>query len=187
MSLVFIASATASSSATLEFTSGIDSTFNEYQFYFVNMHPQTSADSFTFQVNAATGGNTSGFDQVITSTAFEAFHRENDSGTPNIGYLAGYDQAQTQLYQILSPELSDDTDSGTSGILTLYAPSSPTYVKHFVARLQAMAPGGGANPATSVENYTAGYINAEEAIDEISFKMSSGNIDAGTIYMYGVG
>ena len=32
----------------------------------------------------------------------------------------------------------------------------------------------------------AGYINTTAAITQISFKMESGNIDAGTIKMFGV-
>ena len=39
--LIFISKQTASSSATISFTSGIDSTYKEYIFYFVNIHPQT--------------------------------------------------------------------------------------------------------------------------------------------------
>jgi hypothetical protein len=179
-----ISTHTASSSSSLDITSGITSTYDVYEFVFTNMHPATTDDTFGFQVNAATGSNTSGFNQYITSTAFEAYHREDNSGTPNIGYLTGSDQAQTQLYQILTVGVSADTDSGASGVLTLYAPSSTTYVKHFIARSQAMAEAN--DPGTSVENDIAGYINAEEAMDEISFKFSSGNIDAGVIKMYGI-
>jgi hypothetical protein len=34
--------------------------------------------------------------------------------------------------------------------------------------------------------YTAGYGNTTSAINAIDFKMSSGNIDAGTIQMFGI-
>jgi hypothetical protein len=33
---------------------------------------------------------------------------------------------------------------------------------------------------------SAGYFNTTSAIDEIQFKMSSGNIDSGVIKLYGV-
>ena len=42
--MVFISSATASSSASIEFTSGIDSTYKEYKFFFINMHPASDRD-----------------------------------------------------------------------------------------------------------------------------------------------
>jgi hypothetical protein len=34
---------------------------------------------------------------------------------------------------------------------------------------------------------TAGYANTTSAIDGIQFSMSSGNIDSGTIKLYGIG
>jgi len=37
-----------------------------------------------------------------------------------------------------------------------------------------------------VNHYTAGYFNTTSAIDEISFKMASGNIDSGTFKLYGI-
>ena len=177
MGLVYIASATASSSATLSFTTGIDATYNEYQFHFANMHPATTNQTFDFQVNAA---GASGFNETITSSAFQSWHTENNSGAA-LGYHAAIDQAQGTAYQILTTDVYNDNDLGASGILTLYAPSSTTYVKHFTARVQA------ASSVGSVEKYIGGYINVTAAIDEISFKFASGNIDAGEIHMYGVG
>ena len=177
MGLTLIASSTASSSATLSFTSGIDSTYNEYEFHYVNMHPATDSQDFYFQVNAS---GQSGFNETMTTTVFRAYHAENDSATSLAYYDA--DQAQGTAYQMLASATGNDADQACSGVLTLYAPSSTTYVKHFVARANA------ANPNQfTVENHTAGYINVTAAIDEISFKYGSGNIDAGSIYMYGVG
>ncbi len=42
---------------------------------------------------------------------------------------------------------------------------------------------GGTGP---FEVYYSGYCNTTTAIDGVQFAMSSGNIDAGTIKMYGV-
>jgi len=180
MALVFIASATASSSATLSFTSGIDNTYNEYQLQFVNMHPaSTSAgEGFMFQVNADGG---SGFNETITSTVFRAYHTEDDA-TADLAYGTSQDQGQGTGYQKLTDYTSSQNDGSVSGILTLYAPSSATYVKHFTAVTQNMH--GNAGSSTW---HVAGYINTTTAIDEISFKFDSDNIAAGTIYMYGVG
>tara|TARA_R110002020_G_scaffold210286_2_gene416315 strand:+ start:166 stop:720 length:555 start_codon:yes stop_codon:yes gene_type:complete len=183
MGLTFIASATASSSATLSFTSGIDSTYNEYQFYFVNMHPASEDGEnrvFMFQVNASddTGG---GFDtSVITSTYFDAYQNEAGSST-SLGYRTAQDQAQGTAYQPLMYGAGADNDQSCSGVLTLYAPASTTYVKHFTAVVNG----------TYLSDYSmnariAGYINQPLAIPEISFKFNGSNIDAGTIYMYGV-
>jgi hypothetical protein len=164
----------------VDVTSGIDGTYPVYEFHFVNMHPQTDADQFQFQANAATGSNTSGFNQFITSTAFLARHNEAGNYT-TLTYDAGADQGQTQLYQSLTTGTGYDNDQSCSGMLTLYAPSSTTYVKHFMSTMDVT------NEGDYVDNcFRAGYINAEEAIDEISFKFSSGDIDVGTIKMFGV-
>ena len=179
MGLVYIASATASASATLEFTSGIDNTYNEYQFHFANMHPATDNVNFSFQVNATDGADYN--DSAITSTFFAAYHRENGDGG-YVPYEADFDQAQGTAYQVLANYVGNDNDQLCSGVLTLYDPSSTTYVKHFVSRLNGVTAGD-----YSRDNYAAGYINDTTAIDNISFKFSSGNIDAGTIHMYGVG
>ena len=179
MGLTYIASVTASASATVEFTTGIDSTYNEYQFHMVNIHPATDSTAFGFQFNA---DGLTGFDEVITSTMFKAEHNEGDSGT-GLGYHTPSDQAQTQLYQRMSYDMEIDNDEAFSGVLTLYAPSSTTYVKHFVAKSNYIHNSG----KYSQNTFVAGYINTTSAIDEISFKMESGNIDAGSIHMYGVG
>jgi hypothetical protein len=183
MALVYIASVTASSSTTVAFTSGIDATYNEYQFHFVNMHPQTLEVNFGFQVNAE---GASGFDEAIISTFFRAYHDEADSYT-DLGYNTTHDQATTDgngTYQVLNYALDqDDNDESACGLLTLYAPSSTTYVKHFTSRTNASHH----NTEYSLDAHAAGYINTTAAIDEISFKMSSGNIDSGEIHMYGVG
>ena len=178
MGLTYISTATASSSASLDITSGIDSTYNEYQFHFVNMNIATDADEFSFQVNA---DGASGFNETMTTTLFTAYHAENDAYA-HLGYNTSSDQAQGTGYQTLSRNTANNADAGVNGILTLYAPSSTTYVKHFVCRVVYMH-----EHDDAWDVYTAGYINTTSAIDEISFKAMAGNIDSGEIHMYGVG
>ena len=181
MALTLISTHIASASATLDITSGIDSTYDSYEFHFVNMHPASNDVEFGFQANTA---GASGFNETITSTFFEAYLRE-DNGNSALTYRDTMDQVQGTAYQPLTRDTSNLNDSSVSGSLTLYAPSSTTYVTHFTSRTHEMQkPAGYA--AYSRESYAAGYINVTAAIDEISFKMSSGNIDAGTIKMFGV-
>jgi hypothetical protein len=177
MALTLISTHTASADSSIDITSGIDSTYDSYEFHFVNMHPATDNVSFHFQVNATDGA---GFnDSLITSTAFRGVQRENDTSGA-LGYY-DIDQAQGSAYQLLTSSVGADSDQQCSGVLTLYAPSSTTYVKHFMATTHS------ANPDDFTQNiYAAGYINDTTAIDEISFKFTSGNIDAGTIKMFGV-
>lgn len=177
MAKTLIATQTASSSSSLSFTSGIDSTYNVYEFHFINMHPATDNQGITFQVNAV--GQT-GFNETITSSFFRAKHNENDAAT-GLDYVADYDQAQGTSYQRLCNDVGNDNDQSTSGIFTLYAPSSTTYVKHLTARFSETHASD-----IHMDNFVAGYINTTSAIDEIDFKFASGNIDAGKIHMYGV-
>ena len=180
MGLTYISTGTASGSpATISFTSGIDDTYNEYQFHMVNIHAGTDEDIFGFQFNA---DGASGFNETITSTFFRAENAES-GGSPNVAYSTYHDQAQGTAYQHLAYTMQTANDEAYSGVLTLYAPSGTTYVKHFVSNGNYVHHSG----KYSQNTFVAGYVNTTSAIDEISFAMASGNIDAGTIHMYGVG
>ena len=174
--MVFISSQTAAASSSIEFTSGIDSTYDEYVFYFVNINVSANADNFTFQVNAS--GQT-GFDETMTTTSFRAYHGE-DGSTGVLDYDASQDQAQGTSYQTLSQSLSNAADACCSGELHLFAPSNTTYIKHFQSRFNGIH-----DSNLSMEDFIAGYINTTSAITQISFKPESGTFD-GTIYMYGI-
>tara|TARA_B100000424_G_scaffold154943_1_gene118434 strand:- start:831 stop:1433 length:603 start_codon:yes stop_codon:yes gene_type:complete len=172
-----ISSQTASSSANISFTSGIDSTYKEYIFTFIDIHPATDSVYFSFQGNAAGG---SGFNETITSTFFVAQNSESASGG-EIGYSSGRHQAQGTAIQNISDTIGNDSDQTLSGSLHLFNPSNTTFVKNFMAKTQIAHPSD-----FSMNCFTAGYFNTTSAIDEIQFSMSSGNIDAGTIKLYGV-
>jgi len=179
----FIKKLTASSSATLSFVDGsadvvLDSTYAEYIFYFVDIHPSANGEYFQWQANAAAG---SGYNETITSTSFAAVHYENDSAA-SVAYQTGDDQAQGTSYQTITEGLGGTgNDESVSGYLYLFAPSSTTFVKHFMSRTSSYRHSDASN-----DMYNAGYINTTSAIDDIQFKMSSGNIDSGKIKMFGI-
>ena len=175
--LVLLATETASSSATISFTSDIDSTYKEYIFKFIDLHPETDQKNFTFQ--ADTGTNTS-YNQTITSSFFYAYHNEGDTNAV-LEYFAGADQGQGTGFQLLSEATGNANDECVCGTLHLFDPSNTTFVKHFIARTQA-AEGTG----HSGDSFVAGYFNTTTAITRVRFKFVSGDIDSGTIKMYGV-
>jgi hypothetical protein len=177
--VVLLSSQTASDSATIDFTSGITSTYGEYIFRFYNINPATDEQNFTFQANAA---GASGFNETITSTVFHAGHKEDDSYT-NLSYLTAEDQAQGTAYQMISRDIGNSGDESGAGELHLFNPSSTTYTKHWYSMANGV--NAGLDPHYSSANYCGGYINTTTAIDEISFKMESGNFD-GKIKMWGV-
>ena len=176
--MTLLSTQTASSSATIDFTSGIDSTYDEYVFKFYNIHPQTDDKHFTFQANASGG---SGFNETITSTHFRAYQLDNGSGTGALSYRTANDQAQGTGYQRLTEEQGNANSESCSGTLHLFSPSSTVFVKHFIARSFSCMLDSGPRDV-----FVAGYINTTSAIDEISFAFTSGDIDAGTIKLYGV-
>ena len=178
--MTLIKSQTASSSATISFVDGtsdvvLDSTYPIYLFKIINAHPGTDDVAFQFQANAAGG---SGFNETMTTTTFKSYHNEGDSLNV-LSYVAAGDQAQGTSYQGIS-SVENDNQESCSGELWLFNPSSTTYVKHFMARFQDI------HSAVSMDTYTAGYFNTTSAIDEISFKCASGNIDSGTFKLYGI-
>ena len=174
--LVKLSASTASSSATISFTSGIDSTYKEYLFLFNSIHPATDSANVQFQ-GSINGGSAYGVN--ITSSYFQA--QANASETA-LEYDGGQDIAQGTGFQtILGKEVGNGNDESASGMLRLFDPSNTTFVKHFLAIGNCQD-----TEAMSREGFTGGYFNTTSAINAVQFKMSSGNMDAGTITMYGV-
>jgi hypothetical protein len=175
--LTLISTQTASASATISFTTGLDSTYDEYIFKFIDIHPAT--DDVQFQFNMSTDGG-SNYNVTKTTSAFRVRHDEADTATA-LEYRTSEDLAQSTGFQPLTTGQGNDADQNSSGTLTLFNPSSTTYVKHFISRLNEYHEGN-----VSIELYTAGYGNTTSAVNAIQFKFSSGNIDDGVIKLYGV-
>ena len=180
-SMVLIKTLTASSSATVSFVHGssdvvLDSTYPIYLFKFFDIHPQT--DGVRFTVGFRDGS--SNYDATKTSTYFEARHNEGDTAT-NLAYESGEDLANGTGFQPVQRNLSNDNDHGTTGEMFLFNPASTTFAKHFLIRAS-----GHHQSDYELDTHVAGYINVTAAIDAVQFKMDNGNVDAGTIKLYGI-
>tara|TARA_R100001440_G_scaffold1394_2_gene4635 strand:+ start:82 stop:657 length:576 start_codon:yes stop_codon:yes gene_type:complete len=176
-SLVLISEQTASSSSTISFTSGIDSTYKEYIFKFIDIHPSVNQAAFQFNMSADSGSN---YNVTKTSSMFRAYHNEAGNDTA-LAYHPQQDLAQGTGFQTIGYGIGTDNDQSLSGELYLFEPSSTTFVKHFIATCNLYEAGD-----YSQKQHLGGYGNTTSAVDAIQFKMDSGNIDAGTIKMYGV-
>ena len=175
-SMVLLNTNTISSGvSSSSFTSNINSTYDTYIFKFINIHPATNASGFQFNASADGGSN---FNTTLTNTYFLARHQEDGSST-SLAYSADDDQAQGTSFQRLNESTGSDNDQSVSGHMHLFEPSSTVFVKHYISRTVSIF-----DRATDV--FGAGYFNTTSAITGIQFKMSSGNIDSGTITMYGV-
>ena len=185
-SLVFIKKLTASGSANLTFhngTSGVvlDNTYKEYLFTFKNIHPSSNTTDFTFQANAV---GESGFNETITSVFINAYNNEADTARAGPRFLDsdGRSQANETVFNLLSvSEMGNDNDQCLGGYIHLFNPSSTTFVKHFMVNINQTV-----RDDYTFHNYASGYFNTTAAIDEIQFKMASGNIDLGDICLYGI-
>ena len=186
--MTLIKTITASSSSTVSFVHGsssvvLDNTYPIYLIKVINAHRSSTGNeqTFTFNLSADTGAN---YNVAKTTTLFDAYEREND-GSKGFNYIASQDLAQGTGFQNLTPEveLGQDDDASSSGELFLFNPSSTTYVKHFMWTGNHMSY---YSTPWSINSYVAGYGNTTSAVDAIQFKMTSGNIDAGTFKLYGI-
>ena len=182
-SMVHIKTLTASGSSTLSFVHGasdvvLDGTYPIYQFKFIDIHPSETGElNFLFNLSSDSGSN---YNVTKTTTVFKAQHGE-DGNNANMEYVASKDLAQGTGFQALSMDLGYGNDESLSGCLTLFNPSSTTFVKHFIARTTHYM-----YSSRAVDFYGAGYGNTTSAVDAVQFKINSGNIDAGDICLYGI-
>ena len=182
-SLIHIKTLTASSDATLSFVNGaasvvFDNTYPIYLFKFINIHPETDAADFQFQVD--TGTNTS-YNQTITSCGLVSEHLEDDSATTLSTHTGSAVLHQETGFQDLGRNPGgDNADDCLSGYLYIYDPSNATFVKHFTAIINETG------SETSSNRFISGYINTTTALTRVQFKMDSGDIEAGTIKLYGL-
>jgi len=174
--VVLLSTQTASDSASLDFTSGIDSTYGEYIFKFYNINPATDLQEWSFQGSIDGGSN---YNVAMTSTSFRASHSEADDYT-DLSYQTGMDQAQGTAFNLLAADIGGGGDESGAGELYLFNPSNTTYVKHWYCTMVYL---NGYDLA--LQQFSAGYFNTTDNIDAIQFKFASGNFD-GTIKMWGV-
>tara|TARA_R100000995_G_C3425538_1_gene96014 strand:- start:83 stop:712 length:630 start_codon:yes stop_codon:yes gene_type:complete len=179
--LQHIKTLTADGSGTsLTFVNGtsdvvLDSTYPIYKFEFINIHPATN--DVELKVNFRDGG--SNYDATKTTTAFRAYHKEDGSAS-GLAYVTGNDLAQSTAAQQIG-QSGNDNDQCISGKLFLFNPSSTTFVKHFLVESNYTDHGD-----ESYHRFYSGYCNVTAAIDGVEFSISSGNMDAGQIKLYGI-
>jgi hypothetical protein len=181
-SLTHIKTLTASGDSTLSFVDGssdvvLDSTYPIYLFKCISIHPSANGGNPSFQASTNAG---SSYGVTMTTTAFEAYHDEADSTTA-LAYSTSQDLAQSTSFQKLTAGVGNDNDQSASGTLMLFNPSSTTFVKHFISDFHEAY-----HADYATHSLYAGYFNTTSAIDAIQFKMHSGDMDAGTIKLYGL-
>ena len=184
--LVLLSTQTASNSSSVSFTTGIDSTYDLYEFHFINVAPTVDENVFEFNGSTDSGSN---YNVTKTSTFFQAFHTEDDAST-SFGYSTDLDLAQSTNFQKLTSSNGNGSDDNLCGTLQIFNPSNTTYVKHFISNINHTYRVGS---PLSLNAYCAGYFNTTSAINAFRFRFveavgsgaGNGNVN-GTIKLYGV-
>jgi len=182
--LTFISKQTASSSSTINFTTGIDSTYKEYIFYFNNLHPNSNSEP-DILINFSSDGG-SNYNVTKTTTSFYARHAENDD-FKSLAYDTSQDLAQSTSGQYIGFNMEGaDADGSLSGYLHLFNPSDDTFVTHFIANVSYMH-----DYPASWNQMFAGYCNTNSPINAVRFtgehsEGQASTIDSGDISLYGL-
>ena len=150
---------------------------DQIQFDFINIHPSEDDRQLQFNMSVDTGSN---YNVAKTTTYFLAQHSENND-TAQVAYNGTHDLAQGTGFQTLALAQGNANDEGVSGSLTLFNPSSTTFVKHFTSVTNNVA-----YVDRSFNNTSAGYGNTTSAVDAIQFKFSGGSIGSGIFKLYGI-
>ena len=180
--MTLIKTITASSDATISFVHGssdvvLDDTYPIYLFKFINIHPDTHDVLFQFNLSADSGSN---YNVTKTTTLWYAQHSE-DGGTTSLSYYANKDVAQSTGVATFSLHPGAENDESCSGEFFIFAPSSTTFVKHFVSTMNTYY-----HNDRSIQTFMAGYGNTTSAVNGVRFLMESGNIQSGTFKLYGI-
>jgi len=178
--MIFISKATASSSASLEITSGIDSTYNQYKIVLNKVIAQTSAAllQMQFSTNGSTYAEIVGsaiyssrnYTGVVSALAAETGQSRDATGsTPNTG-----------MNDIGYWSSSDSADS-LSGWIDLYNRANTSLNK--LAYSSMVNFNNSLGPAQMVAPMV---INQTSAITALKFSYTSGNIVSGDFILYGI-
>jgi hypothetical protein len=174
-SLVLIQRQTPSSVATCDFTTGIDSTYDEYLFTLNNVVPANEASGLVVRVSEDSGSTwKSGASDYSWAT-----NGTNDSG----GSASTGTASDTSMYLAASGVSNTASEGGYNGEMRIFNPSGSTAKKVITAL-------GGYYRTTStillVNAMSGRYKGSSNAVNGIRFLFASGNITSGTIALYGV-
>lgn len=146
--------------ASYDFTTGIDSTYRNYLFIFNRIIPSSGTPNFLMRISRSgvSGFDSGGSDYLIISSTFNGTTATHASTTSDAAVLMTSNTSK--IYgQLMYHDLAQAVD-GASFESRLYTEQ----LRHTT---------------------TIGFRNTSTAIDAVQFLYASGNIDSGTIYMYG--
>ena len=172
--LIFISSVTASNAASVAFTSGIDTTYDEYIIKAINVH--SANDSVSMRFTLSTDGGSS----YITGSSYDwRCDGANDGGTDETAGAAGGAYIQVHGSGALGNAAAEAMDFEVS----IMAPSATTNWTKTYSKCIHTEPAGGQSLS---QTYGGGQIKTLTAINAIKFAFSAGDISSGGFYLYGI-
>jgi hypothetical protein len=172
--LVFLSAQTASASATVDFTTGISATYDEYEIHFDAVVPASANANILARVTTNAGstwestnyrGTELGWSGTVTALA----------GAPTDAIYV------TVRHTALAGISTTAADGGASGIVR-FRPNNSSGKKN----TEILASYIGNTPAM-VQSFCSGQWNgANTVLNGIRFLMNTGNIASGTFRLYGV-
>jgi hypothetical protein len=167
---------TASSSATLDITTGFSSAYESYTFDLINIIPETDDVGLYMRVYVAGVAQSGVADYGWTS--------HGNAGGSNIDLADASDSEIEIVPAVLAGgnAIGNGANEGLNGTVKLWAPSGTVVNKRFTFDVSFAAAGG----ENSGLNGSGAYIGSTAAITGVQFLMESGDIASGTIRMYGV-
>tara|TARA_R110000824_G_scaffold343602_1_gene530226 strand:- start:70 stop:690 length:621 start_codon:yes stop_codon:yes gene_type:complete len=154
-----------------------DSTYSTYVFKIINIHP--SSDNVRCGYNFTTDG--SNFNVTKTTTFFNTYNFESGAGNA-LEYQPSQDLASGTGLASFAPAVGNGNDESASAELTVFSPSSTTFVKHFMSRCMGVE-----SRDIAQDNLVAGYANTTSALTGVRFQFFSGDIGSAVIKLYGIG
>ena len=153
-----------------------NSTYPIYVFKIIYIHP--ASDNVRCGYNFTTDG--SNFNIAKTTTFFNTFNFENASAEA-LEYQPSQDLAQGTGLASFAPAVGNANDESASAELTVFNPSSTTFVKHFISRCMGVE-----SRDIAQDNFVGGYANTTSALTGVRFQFFSGDIGAAKIKLYGI-
>jgi hypothetical protein len=168
--LVLLEQHTASASATLVFTTGITSTYDDYVIRLINVLPASAAQALEMRVSTDGGGSydaTANYFSSITNSATA------------IGNTA-VQQSGATFFQLAAAVDNTLSNGGLSGQINLFNPLSASIRKTWTIQCYY------SKAADAFHGHGMGLWNVTTAVNALQFLFASGNITSGTIRLYGV-
>ena len=176
-SLVPISDTTISSDSNVVLT--IDGTYDEHFIIFNAVHPASANENFG--VNFRSTGSSGSFN-VGKQTAFYRCTQEENGSGETFAYQSGKDIANNGTGDAeIGSSLGNANHDGISGYMSIFNAGSTTFQKSFFIVADETHGGN-----IQIMSFVSGYVRTTDALTGIRFRMSSGNLDSGSIQLFGV-